>query len=87
MSILDGGTPREPKPMDADDCTYRYIRSSESVTRVIAASLFLHPGLLFVDSIHFQYNGMLLGILLLSLVFARDVRSLGPALGCPPIRR
>ncbi|KAK9894260.1 glycosyltransferase family 57 protein [Cystobasidium minutum MCA 4210] len=51
---------------------YRYIKSSDSTTRVIAASLFLHPGLLIVDSIHFQYNGMLLGLLLLSLVQARD---------------
>jgi hypothetical protein len=53
-----------------------YIRNADSTARIIAASLFLHPGLIFIDSIHFQYNGMLLGILLLSLVAARDVSKL-----------
>lgn len=54
----------------------RYIRPSDPTTRIIAASLFLHPGLLLVDSIHFQYNGMLLGLLVLSLTCARDVSAL-----------
>ena len=40
---------------------------------LIAASVLLHPGLIMVDHIHFQYNGMLLGILLWSLVAAREV--------------
>lgn len=42
--------------------------------RVISASLFLHPGFLIVDHIHFQYNGFMFGILLWSLLMARNVR-------------
>lgn len=40
---------------------------------IIGTSIFLHPGLLIVDHIHFQYNGFLLGILLWSLISAREV--------------
>lgn len=58
----------------------RWARRSEKpdypTAYIIAASVLLHPGLLIVDHIHFQYNGFLLGILLWSLVAARDVRSL-----------
>ncbi|SGY20657.1 BQ5605_C016g08115 [Microbotryum silenes-dioicae] len=39
---------------------------------LIAASVLLHPGLIIVDHIHFQYNGFLLGILLWSVVAARE---------------
>ncbi|KAI5480557.1 alpha-1,3-glucosyltransferase, glycosyltransferase family 57 protein [Pseudohyphozyma bogoriensis] len=38
---------------------------------IIAVSIILHPGLIIVDHIHFQYNGMLLGILLWSVLAAR----------------
>ncbi|KAI5961014.1 ALG8 [Candida pseudojiufengensis] len=38
---------------------------------VAAASLALSPGLLIIDHIHFQYNGMMYGILFLSLNSAR----------------
>lgn len=45
-----------------------------STQRIISASLFLHPGFLIVDHIHFQYNGFMFGILLWSILMARDVR-------------
>ncbi|KAI5119891.1 hypothetical protein M0805_003695 [Coniferiporia weirii] len=49
-----------------------------STQRIISASLFLHPGFLIVDHIHFQYNGLLFGILLWSILSARN----GNLLGC-----
>ncbi|ESK97530.1 dolichyl glycosyltransferase [Moniliophthora roreri MCA 2997] len=42
------------------------------VQRTISASLFLHPGFLIVDHIHFQYNGFMFGILLWSILMARN---------------
>ena len=36
-----------------------------------ALSIFLSPGFLIIDHIHFQYNGFLYGILILSIVLAR----------------
>ncbi|CAG8971785.1 hypothetical protein HYALB_00001894 [Hymenoscyphus albidus] len=36
-----------------------------------ALSLLLSPGLLIIDHIHFQYNGFMYGLLILSLVLAR----------------
>ncbi len=54
---------------------YRFIRGSvdPSTQRIISASLFLHPGFLIVDHIHFQYNGFMFGILLWSILMARNV--------------
>lgn len=53
-----------------------YINSSKTQTEasrayVIASSLALSPGLLIIDHIHFQYNGMLYGILVLMINSAR----------------
>ncbi|EFP88762.2 glycosyl transferase [Puccinia graminis f. sp. tritici] len=45
-----------------------------TIALATAASLFLHPGLIIVDHIHFQYNGFLLGILLWSIWAAREKR-------------
>ncbi|KAI3428699.1 hypothetical protein D9Q98_007523 [Chlorella vulgaris] len=53
------------------------------VRSVRLAALFLtaaNPGLLMVDHMHFQYNGMLLGIFVLSLVAAAEERHLLAAL-------
>jgi alpha-1,3-glucosyltransferase len=40
-------------------------------SQVAALSLLLSPGLLIIDHIHFQYNGFMYGLLILSLVLAR----------------
>ena len=59
-------------------CTHvmqRFVRGAAdpSLQRLISASIFLHPGFLIVDHIHFQYNGFMFGILLASILMARDV--------------
>ncbi|KAJ3490073.1 hypothetical protein NLI96_g1691 [Meripilus lineatus] len=53
---------------------HRFIRGATdaSTQRIISASLFLHPGFLIVDHIHFQYNGFMFGILLWSILMARN---------------
>ncbi|KAI8328316.1 family 57 glycosyltransferase [Chlamydoabsidia padenii] len=53
----------------------RYLKTSGSYL-VVAASIFLHPGLWIVDHIHFQYNGLLYGILIHSIVDAKKNRLL-----------
>lgn len=54
----------------------RYIttapEASKRTAHAAALSILLSPGLLIIDHIHFQYNGFLYGILLLSLVLARS---------------
>jgi hypothetical protein len=54
--------------------TNRYVKSSQSkaTSHAAALSVLLSPGLLVIDHIHFQYNGFLYGILILSLVLARS---------------
>ena len=44
---------------------------SKGNAQAAALSILLSPGLLIIDHIHFQYNGLLYGILILSLVLAR----------------
>ncbi|KAL0582036.1 glycosyl transferase [Marasmius crinis-equi] len=52
----------------------RFIRGAvdPDMQRLISASIFLHPGFLIVDHIHFQYNGFMFGILLWSILMARN---------------
>ncbi|KAF8913794.1 glucosyltransferase [Gymnopilus junonius] len=52
----------------------KFIRGSVDppMQRIISASIFLHPGFLIVDHIHFQYNGFMYGILLWSILLARN---------------
>ena len=53
----------------------RFIRGATDPTmhRIISVSLFMHPGFIIVDHIHFQYNGFMYGILLWSILMARNV--------------
>ncbi|CAO3641590.1 unnamed protein product [Cunninghamella echinulata] len=44
--------------------------------KLIATALYLHPGLWIVDHLHFQYNGLLYGILIHSIVEAQKNRLL-----------
>lgn len=44
---------------------------SKKQAHAAALSILLSPGLLIIDHIHFQYNGAMYGILILSIVLAR----------------
>ena len=46
------------------------------LSHAAAISILLSPGLLIIDHIHFQYNGFMYGMLVLSLVFARNQTSM-----------
>ncbi len=56
-------------------CPGSYVKTSPTATQkssqAVAISILLSPALLIVDHIHFQYNGLLYGILILSLALAR----------------
>lgn len=58
----------------------RFVQSSpiglKRPAHVAALSILLSPGLLIIDHIHFQYNGFLYGLLILSLVLARKKSTL-----------
>ena len=49
---------------------------SRGKVAVVGGLAFLNPGLLMVDHVHFQYNGMLLGLLLVSLALLRMEKNL-----------
>jgi alpha-1,3-glucosyltransferase len=49
---------------------------SRRAAQVVALSIILSPGLLIIDHIHFQYNGFMYGILVMSLVLARHKNEL-----------
>ncbi|KAI9879458.1 MAG: glycosyl transferase [Pleopsidium flavum] len=59
---------------------YLFIKTSPPANNQLghaaALSILLSPGLLIIDHIHFQYNGFLYGVLVLSLVLARKQESL-----------
>uniref|UniRef100_A0A060T0W9 Alpha-1,3-glucosyltransferase n=1 Tax=Blastobotrys adeninivorans TaxID=409370 RepID=A0A060T0W9_BLAAD len=51
-------------------------RAAKNRAFAIAVSIVLSPGLLIIDHIHFQYNGFMYGILVASIVAARNDRLL-----------
>jgi alpha-1,3-glucosyltransferase len=57
-----------------------YIKSTPEGNKKLAhaasLSILLSPGLLIIDHIHFQYNGFLYGLLVLSIILARDQSTL-----------
>ncbi|KAF2431774.1 dolichyl glycosyltransferase [Tothia fuscella] len=57
---------------------HRYIQVSGSKKTAHAAALaiLLSPGLLIIDHIHFQYNGCMYGLLILSITFAQEKKLL-----------
>ncbi|KAL2829165.1 glycosyl transferase [Aspergillus cavernicola] len=58
----------------------RFIKSvpqpNKQLAHAASLSILLSPGLLIIDHIHFQYNGFLYGILILSIVWARKQSTL-----------
>jgi alpha-1,3-glucosyltransferase len=53
--------------------------SLQRPSNAAALSILLSPGLLIIDHIHFQYNGFLYGLLILSLVLARKKATILPS--------
>ncbi|KAJ5758421.1 hypothetical protein N7520_005577 [Penicillium odoratum] len=53
----------------------RFVKSAplanKSAAHIASLSILLSPGLFIIDHIHFQYNGFMYGILILSIVLAR----------------
>lgn len=51
----------------------RYVKYFGNKWIVVGGSLLMHPGIMIIDHIHFQYNGILYGILLMSIIEAKRV--------------
>ena len=53
----------------------RYVQTTpkplQKASHAVSISILLSPALLIIDHIHFQYNGFLYGILILSVVYLR----------------
>lgn len=69
-----------PRSVDLRLTVYRFVDSSYGVSKraaqAAAISILLSPGLFIIDHIHFQYNGVMYGILIASLVLARKRETL-----------
>lgn len=67
-------------PSLTPECHCRYVNSvtpaNKALAHIACLSILLSPGLLIIDHIHFQYNGFLYGILVLSIVLARKQSTL-----------
>lgn len=67
--------------MTITDCALsRFVKSvpqqNKQLAHIASLSVLLSPGLLIIDHIHFQYNGFLYGILILSIALARKQSTL-----------
>ncbi|QMW43839.1 hypothetical protein G4B11_007209 [Aspergillus flavus] len=51
-------------------------QSNKHLAHISSLSILLSPGLLIIDHIHFQYNGFMYGVLILSIVLARKQSTL-----------
>lgn len=49
---------------------------NQATANIVTLAIAFHPGFLILDSVHFQYNGFLFGIMLWSLVGAKEVSRL-----------
>lgn len=50
--------------------------ANKKTAHAAALAIFLSPGLLIIDHIHFQYNGSMYGVLILSIVLAQEKKLL-----------
>lgn len=48
-------------------------KTAAEASALVASAMLLHPGLLIVDHVHFQYNGFLTGVLFWSIWAAKEV--------------
>lgn len=60
-----------PRLMTLLRYVHTFPATAQRNAHAVALSIILSPALLIIDHIHFQYNGFLYGILILSLVLAR----------------
>lgn len=73
LHLYASKTPLRPA---ADSVSYVKGSKNKATAHAAALSVLLSPGLLIIDHIHFQYNGFMYGILVLSLVLARKQSTL-----------
>ncbi|PWN39767.1 hypothetical protein IE81DRAFT_294374 [Ceraceosorus guamensis] len=69
-----GSASRSPSSANTDQDAH--VKAEQAISPLVAGAILLHPALVIVDHIHFQYNGFLTGVLLWSIWAARERRPL-----------